>query len=56
MNSLHTLIEHWKSDPAGTFQTWFLWPERLKNFRSIRQGIRQVVKEINAGAFGNAYR
>lgn len=56
MNSLHTLIEHWKSDPAGTFQTWFLWPERLKNFRSIRQGIRQVVKEINSGAFGNAYR
>ncbi|MDR5794228.1 type II restriction endonuclease [Caballeronia sp. LZ008] len=56
MNTLHTLIEHWKEDPAGAFQTWFLWPERLKNFRSIRQGIRQVVNEINAGTFGNAYR
>ncbi|MBF5008672.1 type II restriction endonuclease [Burkholderia pseudomultivorans] len=56
MTALNTLIEHWKADPAGTFQTWFLWPERLKNFRSIRQGIRQVVKEIEAGVFGNAYR
>ncbi|HDR9037950.1 TPA: type II restriction endonuclease [Burkholderia contaminans] len=56
MDTLRTLIEHWKTDPAGTFQTWFLWPERLKNFRSIRQGIRQVVKEIEAGTFGNAYR
>ncbi|EKS72736.1 hypothetical protein BURK_004767 [Burkholderia sp. SJ98] len=56
MNTLHTLIERWKEDPIGTFQTWFLWPERLKNFRSIRQGIRQVVKEIDDGSFGNAYR
>lgn len=56
MNTLRTLIEHWKADPTGTFQTWFLWPERLKNFRSIRQGIRQVVKEIESGVFGNAYR
>ncbi|HDR9045310.1 TPA: type II restriction endonuclease [Burkholderia vietnamiensis] len=56
MDTLRTLIEHWKADPAGTFQTWFLWPERLKNFRSIRQGIRQVVKEIESGVFGNAYR
>ncbi|MBS2132138.1 type II restriction endonuclease (plasmid) [Burkholderia thailandensis] len=56
MDTLRTLIEHWKADSAGTFQTWFLWPERLKNFRSIRQGIRQVVREIEAGTFGNAYR
>lgn len=56
MNEFRALIEHWKSDPAGTFQTWFLWPERLKNFRSIRQGIRLVIREIRAGSFGNAYR
>lgn len=51
-----TLIERWRSDPAGTYQTWFLWDERLKNFRSIRQGLTVVVKEIESGAFGNQYK
>ncbi|ANA35742.1 Type II restriction enzyme [Ralstonia mannitolilytica] len=51
-----TLIERWKLDADGTYQTWFLWPERLKNFRSIRRGIGAVVEEIQAGTFGNAYR
>jgi type II restriction enzyme len=32
------------------------WAERIKNFRSIRRGIQQVVSEIKAGAFGTAYR
>ena len=30
--------------------------ERLKNFRSIRRGIGKVVREIEAGTFGNVYR
>lgn len=51
-----TLIQRWKEDPHGTYLTWFLWAERLKNFRSIRRGIAQVVKDIEAGSFGNAYR
>ncbi|SMF03364.1 type II restriction endonuclease [Pseudogulbenkiania subflava] len=55
-DSLSRLIDHWKNDPNGTYQTWFLWEERLKNFRSIRRGIGQVVKEIQADRFGNAYR
>jgi len=55
-DTTRTLIERWKQDPNGTYQSWFLWPERLKNFRSIRRGIGQVVKEIDAGRFGNAYR
>jgi type II restriction enzyme len=33
-----------------------LWEERLKNFRSIRRGIAQVVQEIQDNKFGNAYR
>jgi type II restriction enzyme len=53
---LPTLISHWKADPHGTYNSWFLWEERLKNFRSIRRGIGQVVREIDAGTFGNAYR
>lgn len=50
------LIERWRDDPAGTYRTWFLWQERLKNFRSIRRGITQIVAEIEAGNFGNAYK
>jgi type II restriction enzyme len=55
-DTIRILIERWKSDPSGCYQTWFLWPERLKNFRSIRRGIGAVVDEIQAGTFGNAYR
>lgn len=50
------LFERWRADPGGTYQTWFLWEERLKNFRSIRRGLQVVVQEIEAGAFGNQYR
>lgn len=53
---LLTLIARWKADPHGTYRNWFLWEERLKNFRSIRRGIGQVVRDIEAGTFGNAYR
>jgi type II restriction enzyme len=55
-NNLSTLIERWKTDPHSTYSTWFLWEERLKNFRSIRRGIAQVVQEIQDNKFGNAYR
>lgn len=52
----HSLIERWKSDVAGTYQSWFLWEERLKNFRTIRRGIQVVVQEIQENRFGNTYR
>lgn len=54
--SLEVLIGHWKIDPISTYNTWFLWEERLKNFRSIRRGLAQVVKDIDANTFGNAFR
>ena len=50
------LIARWREDPGGTYRTWFLWEERLKNFRSIRRGIAQVITEIQAGTFGNVYK
>jgi type II restriction enzyme len=50
------LIGRWKDDPGGTYRSWFLWDERLKNFRSIRRGVAQVVAEIDAGTFGNVYK
>lgn len=54
--TLDVLIDHWKAAPHGTYRSWFLWEERLKNFRSIRRGLAQVVSEIDAGSFGNVYR
>lgn len=50
------LISRWREDPGATYRSWFLWDERLKNFRSIRRGLQQVVSEIEAGTFGVAYR
>ena len=51
-----TLLRRWRDDPGGTYQSWFLWEDRLKNFRSIRRGLAQVVAEIQAGTFGNVYK
>lgn len=50
------LIRHWRDDAGASYRTWFLWEERIKNFRSIRRGIMAVVDEIQADTFGNAYR
>jgi type II restriction enzyme len=56
MDAVRVLVERWRHDAGATYQTWFLWDERLKNFRSIRRGIAAVVEEIERGAFGNLYK
>lgn len=56
IDPLRRLLTRWREDPLGTYRTWFLWEERLKNFRSIGQGIAAVVDEIEAGTFGNVYK
>ena len=50
------LIRHWRNDEDGTYRTWFLWEARIKNFRSIRRGLQEVIEAIKADTFGNAYR
>ncbi|SUA47488.1 hypothetical protein [Nocardia africana] len=55
-DAVAALIRRWRDDPGGTYRTWFLWEERLKNFRSIRRGIEEVVREIEADTFGVAYK
>ena len=55
-DAMRALIQRWREDPGATYRSWFLWEERVKNFRSIRRGIQQVVTDIEAGTFGNAYR
>lgn len=53
---LRAMITRWRDDPGGTYRSWFLWEERLKNFRSIRRGLEIVVAEIDHGRFGNVYK
>lgn len=53
---IRQLIARWRDDKGATYQSWFLWDARIKNFRSIRRGIGQVVAEIDAGKFGVTYR
>ena len=55
-NPIRNLIERWRTDPGSTYHTWFLWDQRLKNFRSIRRGLETVVLEIKAGSFGNQFK
>ena len=54
--AFHALISRWRDDAGATYRSWFLWEDRLKNFRSIRRGIIQVVREIEAGSFGCVYK
>ena len=56
LQDLSPLLERWREDPNGAYMSWFLWEERIKNFRSIRRGLHQVVAEIESGSFGNSYR
>jgi type II restriction enzyme len=53
---LRALIARWREDAGGTYRSWFLWEERLKNFRSIRRGLEVVVAEIEQNRFGNVYK
>lgn len=53
---MRALILRWRDDEGATYRGWFRWDERIKNFRSIRRGLQLVVREIEAGTFGTAYR
>ncbi|MCM2317287.1 MAG: type II restriction endonuclease [Thermoanaerobaculia bacterium] len=55
-DSIRSLLSRWRDDAGATYRTWFLWEERLKNFRSIRRGLEVVIAEIGDGTFGNTYR
>ncbi|TDR45655.1 hypothetical protein DFR29_10483 [Tahibacter aquaticus] len=55
-DALSTLIARWREDAGGAYRTWFLWEERLNNFRAIRRGVQAVVTEIAHGTFGSTYR
>jgi type II restriction enzyme len=53
---IEELLRRWRDDSRGAYQNWFLWQDRLKNFRSIRRGVQQVADEIKSGHFGVVYK
>lgn len=56
-SSVNLLIHEYRSDMESVYQTWFINnTERLKAFRSIRNGVKQVVEDIEKGAFGNDFK
>lgn len=56
-NYFHRLIRDYQSDPESVYQTWFINnDERLKAFRTIRNGILQVIEEIEQHQFGNDFK
>ncbi|MEK5400324.1 hypothetical protein [Paenibacillus sp. FSL K6-2859] len=50
-------ILEYKSDPESVYHTWFLNnSERLKAFRTIKMGVNDVIKAIEARSFGNDFK
>ncbi len=51
------VINRYKSDPESVYNTWFVSSaERMKAFRSIRRGVKDIVDSISAGTFGNDFK
>lgn len=50
-------IKEYKTDPESVYNTWFLNNnERLKAFRTIRNGLADVITAIEKRTFGNDYK
>ncbi|WP_342422726.1 hypothetical protein [Paenibacillus sp. FSL E2-0178] len=50
-------IKAYKADPESVYNTWFLNnSERLKAFRTIKNGLTDVIRSIEARTFGNDYK
>lgn len=57
MNIEQIINNEYKLDLESVYQTWFLNNgERLKAFRTIKNGINSVVKDIEVGQFGNDFK
>lgn len=56
-SSLPHLIARYKADPESVYNTWYVGGEaRMKAFRSIRRGVRDVAASIAEGTFGNDFK
>lgn len=57
ISTLIELIDRYKADQESVYSTWFINGElRMKAFRTIRRGVRDVVDSIADGTFGNDFK
>jgi hypothetical protein len=51
------MIQQYRSDMKSVYQTWFIDnDQRLKAFRTIRNGVIKVIKDIENNTFGNTLK
>ena len=56
-STLPALVDRYIADQESVYNTWFInSTERLKAFRSIRRGVRDVVESIANGTFGTDFK
>lgn len=56
LTQIRQLVERWRGNPAATFQSWFLWDERIQNFRLISRRVQLVATETKVGIFLPGHR
>lgn len=56
MIDLRALVQAYRADAKSVYTIWFLWPERIGYFRTIRSAVKQVVEQIRAKKFPNVYK
>ncbi|WP_241736696.1 hypothetical protein [Anoxybacillus flavithermus] len=51
------MIQEYRGDMESVYQTWFIDnDQRLKAFRTIRNGVIEVIKDIENNTFGNDFK
>lgn len=56
-SSLVELVSRYKGDAESVYNTWFIsGAERMKAFRSIRRGVKDVIESIASGTFPNDFK
>lgn len=55
--SFVAIIEEYRNDPESVYHTWFINNlERLKAFRTIKNGLYDVIDQIEKRTFGNDFK
>jgi len=55
--NISQIVSQYKSDKQSVYHTWFINnDERLKAFRAIRRGVKQVIDDIKNNSFGNDFK
>lgn len=57
IKDLIELTRQYKQDQESVYNTWFIYNDiRMKAFRSIRRGVRDIIVSIKSGTFGNDFK